>query len=246
MKLLLGIKKFYKYSTYKLKELITISESILFTALLNILMLVISIITLIVAINTLDRSNEQFQENSRQSDIQFRKQLEYSKILNDSIILQISQLQRITNNQLLVSDRQLKMWEKELTRSANLEMEAIFNDQLPEILCGGFYIKNSGNIEAKIDRIFFTIPTTNLINCTIDNAVQLFPHEPDWFDHYILDFSKNELLIKARRTIDIKAFIAYKKDSLSYPTIQYSIWYSSQYDTNTVKEGILRLQRFFK
>jgi hypothetical protein len=76
---------------------------------LNIIALGIAIYAVIISQKTLDNSNSQFEQNMQSSDSLFNYQLKYSKQLNDSLIYQISELQKITNNQLEITDKQLQV-----------------------------------------------------------------------------------------------------------------------------------------
>lgn len=57
----------------------------------------------------MNNANRQFQINLETSDSLFNIQLKNSKELNDSLINQISILQEITNKQLQITDKQLKI-----------------------------------------------------------------------------------------------------------------------------------------
>lgn len=82
---------------------------IFFRYLSKILPLFIGIAALYIAIESLDNANRQFQINSKSADSLFNIQLKNSKELNDSLINQISILQDITNKQLQITDKQLKI-----------------------------------------------------------------------------------------------------------------------------------------
>ena len=69
----------------------------------------IAILALIVAIISLNNANEQFHINSITSDSLFKVQLKNSNELNDSLIIQISKLQDITNKQLRITNEQLSI-----------------------------------------------------------------------------------------------------------------------------------------
>lgn len=84
------------------------SDSYLQT-ILSFIALGVAIYAVIISQITLDNSNSQFEQNIRSSDSLFNYQLKHSKELNDSLIYQISELQKITNNQLKITDEQLQI-----------------------------------------------------------------------------------------------------------------------------------------
>lgn len=74
---------------------------------LNISMLVISIIAIIFSIHAYNKANLQFETNSNKADSLFNIQLYNEKKLNDSIVANLYRLQKITNDQLQITDQQL-------------------------------------------------------------------------------------------------------------------------------------------
>jgi len=75
----------------------------------KILPLLVGIAALFVAFQSMNNANRQFQINSVTSDSLFKVQLKNSKKLNDSLINQINILQEITNMQLQITEKQLKI-----------------------------------------------------------------------------------------------------------------------------------------
>lgn len=75
----------------------------------DIVTLIISVLALWIAMITLDKSIQQFEQNATSSDSLFKVQLKNSKELNDSLIFQIKELQGITSSQLKITDQQLKI-----------------------------------------------------------------------------------------------------------------------------------------
>jgi hypothetical protein len=80
-----------------------------FRGLSKLLPLLISIVALYVAFESMNNANRQFQINSETSDSLFNIQLKNSKELNDYLIIQISKLQEITKQQLKITDEQLNI-----------------------------------------------------------------------------------------------------------------------------------------
>ena len=133
-----------------------------FNSILNLVMLLVAICALIIAIRTLNSANNQFERNSKSADSLFNVQLSYSKQLNDSLINQISKLQEITNNQLKITDEQLKV------------SKEIYADQLysgrPKIVLISNTIKDTSFV---ITDTFSPIITTKYSNVGNRNALNL-------------------------------------------------------------------------
>lgn len=211
-------------------------------------MLLIAIITLIVAQKTLENSDSQFRKNSQSSDSLFNIQLMYSKKLNDSLIYQIGLLQRITDKQLFLSSshlkigaEQLEIQKKEMGRRPKLSLhKGMYDDyDSTRFVLDGFLIQNHGNIEAQIETISLSIPTENLIHCEIENAT--LKHDIVKERIYFLFYSGNNTMnIIAQTGREIKANIIYSKKKNYVPKIDYSIQYSSKYDSG-FKRGFISL-----
>lgn len=181
MKRLEKIKNIFKVLLKKL-------ESPLFGAFVNVVMLVIAIYALIIAKRTLDNADEQFQVNSITSDSLFNVQLSYSKKLNDSLILQISTLQKITNSQLQITNEQLKV-------SKEIYQDQLFSGR-PIIVVKDFIISDTSLIQAdlfspKISTIYENVGKRS----AIDVVFRPYIVYPDYSDFRASDFfSKSSIM----------------------------------------------------
>lgn len=233
LKLLPKLKRFILSIWYKLRSFVIVLERPIINTSLNLIMLFVTIITLTVAIKTLDNADKQFQENSHSSDSLFNIQLDFSKKLNDSLINQIGLLQKLTNNQISITDRQLKVWEKiakeEYDRRPKLSIQkGMFGDyDSTQYILDGLFVQNGGNIEAKIDRIVLDVPSENLIYCEIENATK------DYIGAsiYRISYAPNGLTLIAGTGKEIKAKIIYKKIKNEVPRIEYAIHYWSPHES---------------
>ena len=77
--------------------------------ILEICTFIIAIIAIFLAMKSIDQADIQFKTNSEQSDSLFNIQLMNAKRLNDSLISQIKTLQDVSNNQMKITDEQLKV-----------------------------------------------------------------------------------------------------------------------------------------
>lgn len=92
-----------------LRRISTFIQKPIFSALVTLVTLLVAIFALFYSIKTLDNANDQFKQNSKQSEKMFNEQLQNSKSQNENVVSQIKELQQITDAQLIITDEQLRV-----------------------------------------------------------------------------------------------------------------------------------------
>ena len=80
----------------------------LLTIGVSIIILIVAVVSLLVALKALKNSQEQFEDNKEQSQAMFDANIKKADILSNKIIDQIITLQSITDNQIKITEKQLK------------------------------------------------------------------------------------------------------------------------------------------
>lgn len=83
-------------------------------SLVDYLAIFIAVISLLYSILSFNSANNQFKENAQSSDSLFNIQLTNEKELNEKLIAEITKLQEITNNQLIIIQNLLEVSESTL------------------------------------------------------------------------------------------------------------------------------------
>lgn len=96
------------------QSFLNIIENPTFQAIVTLLASLATILAVYLAIVAIEHADNQFTLNSESSDRLFNIQLENSKALNDSLISQVQQLQKITERQLSITDEQLGLSKRSL------------------------------------------------------------------------------------------------------------------------------------
>ena len=152
----------------------------------------------------------QFEQSSQHADSLFLVQLNNARQLNDSLINQISSLQKITRNQLAITSSQLDVMQKSLK-------EQIISDR-PKISVIGNAISDTGLV---IDNLFSPEITTTLQNNgrRVADSLQFIP--------FIVDGT-----ISNMRTTDEKLF----KQPFLEPNNNASIKYKPHFPLSSKNE----------
>jgi len=181
-----------------------------FQTFLNILALLVAVYAVQIARKTLNETSKQFQQNMISSDSLFNLQLNHSKILNDSLIYQITELQKITNNQLKITENQLRI-------SIQTLQEEIYSGR-PKIVIQGISIADTNMVIN--EKIFSPLIKTQYENIgrrpAIDFVYRTFILYPD-FSNARLGEKQSKNFVDPGRGSSVLNFtpkipIAYKDD----------------------------------
>ncbi len=107
-------------------------------SIIEYLAIVIAVFSLLYSIRSFNNANEQFKENSQASDSLFNIQLTNERELNEKLIAEITKLQEITNNQLIIIQNLLEVSESTLENKKYSER--------PILTFGKFILKDGDKI----------------------------------------------------------------------------------------------------
>lgn len=162
-----------------------------------------------------------------------------SKEYVNSFNSEISRIVELTDKQLKIWEEQQKIVLDEYKRRPVLELvkdKLIENDS--SLIITDLILKNTGNIEAEVDAIIFSIPKKDLLKFDIENSKQI----DSGTDYLTYQFSINtfsKLLSIEGGSVKLKAYIQYRRFNI-LPIISYTIHYSSRYKSG-MKSGYIPL-----
>jgi hypothetical protein len=129
----------------------------------TLLSLIIGASAIWIAYNGTKDSNEQFNKNTMHADSLFNTQLKNAKNLNDSLIIQIRDLQGITNKQVILTNQQLKV--------AKIEFQAQLYTERPLIQIAALQMKDTIFLSQDYFRPIFSTYVSNLGKRTAYNSI---------------------------------------------------------------------------
>lgn len=157
---------------------------------MSLLGLEIALIVFIQSSIQVEKNNEQFRVNRIESDSLFKKQLLHAKALNDSLIKELNEIQKISKTQSSALDAQLLTTQKQLTLS-----EQSLNDYLYE---------TKSNLSIGPITLSKTDSITNIINNRLDTIMKLR------FFFNVENIGKREAF-----DIELNSMLIYKDSSVS-------------------------------
>ncbi|PKP29811.1 MAG: hypothetical protein CVT99_15805 [Bacteroidetes bacterium HGW-Bacteroidetes-16] len=195
--------------------------------------LIIGIIALYVAFESMNNANRQFKINSETSDSLFNLQLVKSKELNDSLINQINVLQVITNKQLQITDEQLKI-------SVELLQDQIYSGR-PKIVVISNKIIDQGN---PLDSVF--TPTVQTVYKNIGNR---FAHNMTIRVFYISNnFTRAEANLQEKKSFLVESNSTRSNNSMPIIDLKFkdNFYYCFEfiYYDNTLKQEFIQSYYF--